>query len=221
MAKKQEAEKEPNHERWLLTYADLITLLMIFFVVMYSMSVVDLKKFQAMAQSLNTVFSGGAGILPGSPAPGASSSSSSGASGSDDLGGMSGKGLSVERMYNQVSLILDERVLFPEGSASFGRESTEQLMAMSKLLRRSKGLIRIEGHTDNIPPRGTQFKTNWQLSATRAANIAQFFAENGVDSRRMVAVGMADSHPKVSNSTPEGRAVNRRVVIVINSAEED
>ena len=219
MAKKHQEEKEPNAERWLLTYADLITLLMIFFVVMYSMSVVDAKKFKQLAQSMSTVFSGGAGILQGSGTS-VIDSQESGSSASEELMSGGSQGMSVERRNNEVRLILDERVLFPPGSASFNPASSPQLEAVSNMLRRSKGMIRVEGHTDNLPPRKGTFNSNWQLSSVRAANIAEYLALSGVDSRRIVAVGMADSRPKASNATPEGRAANRRVVIVINPMEE-
>ncbi|MDH4247182.1 MAG: OmpA family protein [Deltaproteobacteria bacterium] len=219
MAKKHEEEKEPNHERWLLTYADLITLLMIFFVVMYSMSVVDAKKFKQIAQALNTVFSGGAGILQGSGTSPVGSQESGSESGQDQ-GASSSQGVTIERRQNEVRLILDERVLFSPGSASFTLESNTQLIALSKLLRRTKGTVRVEGHTDNLPPGKGPFRSNWQLSSTRAANIAEFLSSSGVDSRRILAVGLADSRPKASNATPEGRAMNRRVVIVVNSLED-
>ena len=222
--KKQHEEKE-NRERWLLTYADLITLLMIFFVVMYAISAVDVKKFQALAQALTFQFGGGRTIIgefQGTstiqlPAPSASSLETLREDTQellDKRGLQRNSSASVQPRGLEITLAND--LVFTPASAIISPRARRHLVALGKLLSETGGMVRVEGHTDNTPIHSAEFPSNWQLSAMRAANIAQVLVEQGgIDPRRITAVGLADSRPIASNGTQEGRLKNRRVMIVI------
>jgi chemotaxis protein MotB len=225
VAKHQQHEEKENKERWLLTYADLITLLMIFFVVLYAVSRVDAQKFKQLAETLSAVFGGGRSLvgegtgtrilqLPGQTSSELEEVRTSAA----ELLAKQGlrRGSSAELQSSGLKITLANRLIFHPASASIEPAVRTKLVALGKLLSYSEGPIRIEGHTDNTPVRSGQYASNWQLSAVRAANIAQLLVEQaGVDPRRLSAVGFGDSRPIADNNTPEGRARNRRVVIVI------
>ncbi len=225
MAKKQEPEKAPNHERWLLTYADLITLLMIFFVVMYSLSVQDAKKFKSLSSSLRIAFGGGKNLLgefEGSgmvPLPVSTPQELAVAKeDTDDYVTQHGLQNEVNTTVEDRGLVitLQEKLLFEPGQTSLNPSARATLMAMAKLLNTLPNYVRVEGHTDNVPA-GKGY-SNWQLSTLRAANIAQVLSETaGVDPRRISAIGYGDNRPVADNKTLAGRAKNRRVDIVLLS----
>lgn len=225
MAKKQEAEKAPNHERWLLTYADLITLLMIFFVVMYSLARLDAQKFKSLSTSLRIAFGGGKNVVgeyEGSgmvPLPVATPQELAVAKeDTDEYVTQHGLQNEVNTVVEDRGLVitLQEKLLFEPGGTRVNPSARAMLMAMAKLVNTLPNYIRVEGHTDNIPAgRGI---SNWQLSSTRAANIAQVLVDQGgVDPHRLSAIGYADNRPIADNNTLAGRAKNRRVEIVLLS----
>jgi len=222
--KRQHEEKE-NNERWLLTYADLITLLMIFFVVLYSISQVDAKKFRTLAETLSTVFGGGRSLVGESsgtrmiplPAQGGSDLEEVRASAAELLArqGMH-HGANAQVKQQGLAITLANSLIFHPASAVINDGARRHLVALGKLLKDTDGPIRVEGFTDNTPVHSGEFASNWQLSALRAANIAQLLVEQaGVDPRRVSAVGYGGARPVASNRTEEGRARNRRVMIVI------
>jgi chemotaxis protein MotB len=223
MALKPEADKAPNHERWLLTYADLITLLMIFFVVMYALASVDVKKFQVLSTSLRIAFGGGRNILgdyQGSgmvPLPVASPQDLAVAKDeTDDYIAQVGLQNEVNTTVEDRGLVitLQEKLLFAPGSTDINPGARAMLGALSKLLNSLPNYIRVEGNTDNVPAGGG--RGNWQLSTLRAANIAQFLAgPGGVNPKRISAIGYAENRPTADNKTLAGRAKNRRVDIVL------
>ena len=227
MAKKPE-EKEGNKERWLLTYADLITLLMIFFVVMYALSQVDAAKFRALADALGVVFGGGKTLVGESggtssvPLPRPSSRAEAmlqemRVSAEEELERQGVREGAEARVQERGLVItLENRLIFEPAHASISPRAHARLVALGQLLRETEGVIRVEGHTDNTPIRSAEFPSNWQLSALRAANIAQLLVEEaGLKPSQVSAVGLADSRPVADNGTPQGRARNRRVAIVV------
>lgn len=224
--KKQHEEKEGNRERWLLTYADLITLLMIFFVVLYAISAVDVKKFQVLASALTVQFGGGRmliGDFQGTstiqlPAPSPSASLETLRDDTEDLLTRQGmqESSSASVQPRGLEITLANQLVFTPASAVISPRARKQLVALGKLLNDTAGPVRVEGHTDTAPVHTAEFPSNWQLSAVRAANIAQLLVEQaGVDARRVSAVGLGESRPIADNRTPEGRLKNRRVVIVV------
>ncbi len=224
MAKKPEPEKAPSHERWLLTYADMITLLMIFFVVMYSLARLDAQKFKSLSTSLRLAFGGGKNIIgdyEGSgmvplPIP-AQEELGVAKEDTDDYVTLHGLQNEVNTIIEDRGLIItmQEKLLFEPGKTDVNPAAHKMLSALSKLFNTLPNYIRVEGHTDSVPA-GGQARSNWQLASQRAANIAQILSEQGgVDPHRISAIGYADNRPIADNKTVAGRAKNRRVEIVL------
>jgi len=128
----------------------------------------------------------------------------------------------IQRLQNQLKVTLVDQILFPEGGYQLGREGEETLAKIAPTLATLKGQqIVVEGFTDNVPigPELRQrFPSNWELSSARASDVVRFLAAKGVPPNIMSAQGFGDSRPVASNDTPQGRAKNRRVEIVITSA---
>jgi chemotaxis protein MotB len=249
MAKrKPDAEKE-NTERWLLTYADMITLLMLFFIVLYSMSQTDVAKYNQLAQALETVFSGGNwGVFDSYVKAGSNQQFQQGRGllKSDDKYPLVKNKPPEKRkkVYNQalemlqpyikadkvrvisnetgIVISLSSDLFFDPGSADIIQENSAVLDTVSDLLSKLPNNVRIEGHTDNQPlrPDNTRFQSNWELSSQRAINILEYFERRGVSSKNMSAVSFGSTRPIEQNNIPEGRAYNRRVDVVIVDQEE-
>ena len=233
MGKKKHEEHE-NHERWLVSYADFITLLFAFFVVMYSISSVNEGKFRTVSESikaaLNPIVS-----PPASPTPfqvGANKQSTI----VPNL--IPAKDMAIRRLRQalkalQVSsriepilvtepgestivLSLPELVLFESGAVALRPEALPFLQTLASVLVELDRQVRVQGHTDNVPIRSAQFPSNWELSAMRAVMVVRALGElYGVPMQNLSAVGYADSRPLVPNETAENRAKNRRVEIVV------
>lgn len=232
MAKRnQEPEHAGNHERWLLTYADLITLLMIFFIVMYTISNVNSKKFAQLSNSMSEAFLGQAsGKLIGEAGP--AIISGSGATGSQaeldkmkkakeqidkyiEQQGLKGK-VTVDQEERGLVISLKESLLFPLGSASLTPPAQQVIQIVGKILSSMPNQLRIEGHTDNLPIHTAQFPSNWELSTARATNVVNFLTTRvGITPAKLSATGYGEFRPIVANTSEQERAQNRRVDIVV------
>lgn len=234
MSKKpKKPEKEANHERWLLTYSDLITLLMIFFVVMYAMSNVDVSKYEKLAQSLGVAMGGGKKVFQVTPGlTDTKKQLDSSASGLktevqklnnlkdkvDTYLKNNGLAASVNTVVSQRGLEVNLRdtILFDSGSAEIKPAVRAKLIGIGKIINSLGNLIRIEGHTDNVPIHTAQFPTNWHLSAIRAVNVNALLIEAvHIPPQKVSIVGFGEYYPMVPNTSAENRAINRRVNIVI------
>ncbi len=225
-----EGARGPNHERWLITYADLITLLLVFFVVMYSISKADEGKFAKLNASLQRAFN--VVVFEGYD-PTALSGRPGGASGNsviDDfiairndlgqltaaLGGLPGTGIDVRLNREGIVITISGALLFPSGRADLRPESLAVLDRIAHHLRRLPNEVRISGHTDNIPPNSSLYPTNWELSTARAIAVARYLSVRwGIAPARLAAVGYGEFRPVADNSTREGRMQNRRVEIQV------
>lgn len=222
-------EHAGNHERWLLTYADMITLLMIFFIIMYSMSIVDKKKFASLAESLNGVLNSGtaittgsSGILPdGSPATPSQSAEAlkidKAVSEIKQLikdNNLSAD-ISVVQSESTVTVRLKENLLFDSGSATVRSAAFPTLNSISDMLGTLDNKIRIEGYTDDIPINSPIFNSNWELASQRAINVLYYISHRGVKPERLSAQSFGQYAPLVPNTSSENRQKNRRVDIVI------
>ena len=245
---KRKEEKEPNHERWLLTYSDLITLLMIFFVVMYASSTVSTDKYKKLSQSLNVAFEGSGKTIIGSDSSSgildASDSIVDKASDADKISEESkvleenkmedikknvDKYLKQNGLSNSVSTKIDERglqvslnstLLFDSGQAEVKADSVKKLISIGKILNKVDNYVRIEGHTDSTPIYNYEFKSNWQLSAIRATNVTELLiSQAGIHPKRISAVAYGENRPVATNSTEIGKAKNRTVDIIILSSK--
>lgn len=236
MKKKRSHEEEPeNGERWLLTYADLITLLLGLFVILYSMSQVDKTKYQDFASALTRMF-GSKSVLAGNkgimfqPAPkiGHAQAEKLAAKAlhkkkketTSALENILAKQIAsgqvvIRETADGVSISLLEKLLFETGQANPRREGLDTLDQISSYLLAIDNPIRVEGHTDNIPIHTPQFPSNWHLSVARAMNTGYYILQKGLDPARISVSGYSEYRPIASNDTPENRALNRRVEIVI------
>ena len=232
MARKKKHEEHENHERWMVSYADFITLLFAFFVVMYSISNVNEGKFKVVSQSiveaLNPMINMSATTLRTTP---------------DYRGGPpNALAISIDmQVYKKLSEVIKasdttervkiahgergitisitETMLFRSGQALVLPEARETLVRVASVLKDFPHQIRIEGHTDNVPIHTKEFATNWELSAARALNITRFLTEGGyLPPERLAASGYGEFHPTAPNDTPEGRWQNRRVEVVVLKA---
>jgi Flagellar motor protein len=114
-----------------------------------------------------------------------------------------------------IRLILQEKILFPSGSAELKPETYPILDKLYEILKDLPNPVEVEGHTDSIPISTEKFPSNWELSTARASSIVRYFIAKGINPERLKASGYADTKPIASNATPEGRAQNRRVEVVI------
>lgn len=291
--RKRRQEEEENHERWLVSYADFITLLFAFFVVMYAISSLNEGKYRVLSATLTDVFKdrsttnrgtpagtevGGAlvelpemamdpGVIPGQdpgkeidreraqildeqgksaneaqmesqpeaedskqadePVEATGTKALTQGRGADQLaalaealrqslGDLVTDGLAqVSLDQRWVEVNLDSKILFDSAAANLHQDALRALAAMSRVLRVVPNEINVEGHTDNIPISTREYPSNWELSSARAASVVHYMARQGLDPARLAAIGMGENRPLATNTTPEGRAMNRRVRLLI------
>ena len=233
MSKKKHEEHE-NHERWLVSYADFITLLFAFFVVMYSISSVNEGKFRTVSDSIKAALN--PIVSPASTAVPFTIGQNKAVTVNPTI--ESAKEPAVRRLRQiiqslknethleivqlkeltngDIVLMLPDTVLFRAGEATLRPEVRPFIQAISDVLIELDRHVRVEGHTDNVPISTVQFPSNWELSATRAVTVVRTLSEQyGVQANHLTAVGHADSRSITDNLTPENRAKNRRVEIVV------
>lgn len=225
--------------RWLLTYADLITLLMVFFVVMYAMSSVDAKKYETISASLrqalhvegsaNSVIADRMGQLQIDVSKPSDQTNVQDIKLQEDVEFKKVidiiKNNSTAEESQSVQFSIDERglvisfldtLLFDLGRADIRAEAYPVLDRLALAIKGSPRTMRIEGHTDNLPIATVQFPSNWELSAARAITVTRYFiTKYNIDPRRLSATGFGEYRPVASNSLDEDRRKNRRVDIVI------
>ncbi|HEY8085204.1 MAG TPA: flagellar motor protein MotD [Methylophilaceae bacterium] len=242
--RKKHAEEHENLERWLVSYADFITLLFAFFVVLYALSILNTSKYKALAESLRASFDYTTSP-DNQPSPGQSSMGQTTvtvqpnkpeiapaedqkkqqerqnmkAIASDVQQALEtlvreGK-VQVTETARGISIEINASVLFDTAKADLHSESISALSAVAQVLAKDNHQIQVEGHTDNQPISSFVFPSNWELSAARSGSVIRLFEKNGVDGGRMVAIGYADKRPVAPNDTPESRARNRRVTIMV------
>lgn len=239
MAKKAKVEKD-NAERWLLTYADLMNLLLILFIILFAMSQVDTVKFQQLSQSLSAAFGNGSppsvvqgsgygnslvnfpATMPSPVIPSTLEEQQMEALKGEISGMVKEEGLtanvSVALQKRGIVITINEKVLFKSGSSDIEKASQDKVVKIGKdiLSKIPDKLIRVEGHTDNIPMNSPLFPSNWELSAARATNVLRILVDqSGLDPNTISAVGYGEFRPLVPNTTDANRAKNRRVDIVI------
>lgn len=237
---KKREEKPENNERWLLTYSDLITLLMVFFVVLYSASNVNKEKYEKLANSMSYAFTGGTGIGNGEVQENSEGDSEEGElepliqteeeklqkietqvnSMISELGLEDSVSTSIEDKGLVISF--NDNIFFDSGNADIKEEMKSKLSSLSNILNKIGNYVRIEGHTDNIPIENEDFSSNWQLSSIRASNVVEFLIEEGgIAPSRLSAVGYGEYRPISDNNTEDGRKQNRRVNILILNNKYD
>jgi chemotaxis protein MotB len=257
MARKKKHPEHVNHERWLVSYADFITLLFAFFVVMFAASNSDQKKAGKIAQAVQVAFKEMAiftptgkvvplfdeGGLPSDTKNVVGNTHSAFQSTQFIAAGKPGeaKKKTIGEVKEQLDKVLKEEIeknnirmaenssgltvsmaeagFFDAGSAAMNPQALLVIDRIAATLAPLGYNLRVEGHTDNTPIHTAQFPSNWELSTARATFLLQYLISNGnIPPQRLSAVGYGEYRPVTSNSTPEGRAANRRVDLVVLSA---
>jgi chemotaxis protein MotB len=239
MSRKRKAPEHENHERWLVSYADFITLLFAFFVVMFASSNADKGKAQQVAESVRKALEEGqvgavlAGIL-GTAGP--SKAKPEPKKEPDKPGKIVEltpsfvdltKALKEEVDAGKLKLTLEARGLvvslreaafFPSGEAAVNPGAVDIVGKIAAAINTTPNPVRLEGHTDSVPIHNARFQSNWELSAARSIAMLELLAERfAVDRRRLAIAGYADNAPVDANDNEKGRARNRRVDVVILS----
>ncbi|MGZ8462758.1 MAG: flagellar motor protein MotB [Candidatus Deferrimicrobiaceae bacterium] len=240
MARKKKPEEHANHERWLVSYADFITLLFAFFTTMYAISTADTAKLQKLVGSMQGAFGGEVtkimpesgktpfatempNVSPGTPlAFNVARTEADVFHGIQDrIGKYLVKGIDEGKVLVIVSdrglvIRLSEEGLFTQGDAEIKPAAREILDELALSLIDSPNFVRIEGHTDAVPVKSARFPSNWELSTARASRIVRWFIERQhFPPGRLSAAGFGEYRPAATNSTAEGRKANRRVEIIV------
>ena len=251
MRRKSKHEEHENHERWLVSYADFITLLFAFFVVMYAISSINEGKYRVLSESLVNAFTN----APSSPNPIQMEARVSAGSGSKHIKASAPRKseeidprlkkqtenmkqvaqdilrvmaplikqgqVKVTQSLRGVTVEINAEVLFGPGQADLQGEPIKVLSAVAEVLSQVENKIQVEGHTDDSPINTPQYPSNWELSTARASSVVRLFGAKGVNPERMVAVGYANNRPLAPNTDNENRARNRRVTMLIISETQD
>jgi chemotaxis protein MotB len=213
-----ESAKEPEEEGWLLTYLDVITLLLVMMVVMLAFSKPmnpDNKKAETTRPDGGTVLSiqaTGGGVAqkpPNNPNDGA-----------DPLEGLPleqlGPGIEVVSSQSGINFRISSEILFPPGEAQLGPNAGDVIDRLLPVFNKAPTYsIAVEGHTDNAPISTARYPSNWELAAGRAGAVVRHLQSRGINPTRLSASGYAETRPVASNANPEGRAINRRVELVM------
>jgi len=227
--------EEENHERWLVSYADFVTLLFAFFVVLFASSTVDQTKMESFAANFESYVkhnrqvggkARGLSHQPEIPAPGppqmpVALTMAELRPAIEQLG----QDLMPEIQQGKIDLSLQPRGLvmslresgfFGSGEAELRKESLVILTKVAEALSRIPGQIRLEGHTDNTPIHTSKYPSNWQLSTARAISVLKLLRDNyDIPAGRIAVAGYGEYAPLSPNDTPANRAKNRRVDVVI------
>ncbi len=224
--------------RWLLTFNDMMTLLLAFFVLIISMSHLDAGKLKGVAASARKM-AGGAEVPKGSKLiviePVVSSwrndRERTQASGQYVPGGLEDRkkalrqsllqmaGVTVLPRKDGLAIMMSEPLLFTPGAAELTGKGKQALKSLGEILQRTDVEIRVEGHTDDLPLTQGKYPSNWELSLARAVNAVQYLAvQGGVAPERLSAAGYADTRPRAANLNTLNRQINRRVEIILTFA---
>ncbi len=242
--RKSISHESENTDRWMVSYADFVTLLFAFFVVMYAISSVNEGKYRVLADTMTDAFK----VAPKSSEPiqiGKESKTVSSSTSRSEIV----KPIKIlpksERTYENeikqiaetvsksvqplidqglinvtqhklwVEIEMNSKILFSSADSELEDEALPALKALAEVLKKLPNAIDVEGHTDNVPISNELFPSNWELSSARAASVVNLFTRYGVNPRRLSSIGYAEFRPATSNATKAGRLRNRRVKVVI------
>jgi chemotaxis protein MotB len=240
-------EPPPNHDRWLVSYADFITLLFAFFVVMFATAQTDNARTRAVSDSVKkaldagsfksafSMLMGGSGDVKGQgkaerPGSGGEKLKVGDPSGLTlaDLLPILSQALQQEIQSGRLSLRMTSRgltisftqaALFPSGEDEIAADSYPTVQTIADAMNKVPNPVRAEGHTDSIPIHNSHFRSNWELSASRSIALVELLTQYGVSPRRLSIAGYGDTDPIENNDTEQGRQKNRRVdVVILNQA---
>lgn len=204
------AGESQHRDRWLLSYADLVTLLLALFIVMYAAS--DKERARQISESFEAQNVGGEGVLPAHDSE------------KDERARFERKLVEnpvlmqkakVRQTKTGLIISLSEAGFFAPGDAAIGAETDAVIKTLAESLQNTDAPVRIEGHTDSTPITSVKYPSNWELSTARASSVLARLVELGIKPERLSAAGYGGFQPVADNATPEGRAQNRRVDVVI------
>lgn len=227
----QEPDEEGGSPAWMTTFGDMMTLLLTFFVLLYSMSTIDVAKFEQAMGSLQAHL----GVLSGGRTISTQQMIDRGSVG-EDFSPITSR--TLKRVMTEMETYIEEQdlsedvnaqmsqrglvirftgqLLFDLGEANIRTEGEEVLSKIATIIQEVPNDILVEGHTDNLPISTSEFPSNWELSTTRATKVIRYFIENeSIDSDRLSAAGYSEYRPLVPNDTSDNRKKNRRVEIVL------
>lgn len=232
-----------DSSRWMVSYSDFMTLLMVLFLILYSMSQVDVQKYKQLAEGLNVAFTGGDStgvinpnidlggvdeneepapiVIPGIPNAPPTSQEVAGELtsllASQSIGGM----VSVQNNIEGVLISVSESLLFQPGSADLHPDAYPVLETVSGMIKYLDNDIRVIGHTNTNQPDKTKYPSNWELSLARSMTIIRYFEEAGIAPDRLIAAGRGEYEPLFPNDTPRHRDLNSRAEIIVIYPQED
>lgn len=218
--RRDEVENQLNKGAlWAVTYGDLMSYLMIFFLVLFSFSIARTdktknRKYEESLGNIQKAFGGKADSRGLERAKAQENESKMETSlkksmQTNDLAGL----VQIQSSERKVKLVLTEGVLFGSGRADLKEPAKKVLAPIAAELKKVPNDIIIEGHTDNVPIKSGKYSSNWELSMARAYSVLQFMAEQGIPAKHLAGIGYGENRPVGDNATAEGRAKNRRIEI--------
>ncbi|HUA07841.1 MAG TPA: flagellar motor protein MotB [Candidatus Acidoferrales bacterium] len=223
--KSEEKLETAGMMRWLLTYADMITLMLALFIILFAMSTISRVKVQEFAKSVSAGFNN-IWTVNQPPNGGANGEQSFEASSSiPAIEKELEKYVKQNHLQQQVQVheesrglvitLLSDKSFYDSGSAEIRPGTLKILDSIAPLLKRNNNQIAVEGFTDNVPISNALYKSNWELSTARAANVTEYLQDDGIAGSRLSATGYSEYRPRNGNVTPDQQQQNRRVDIVL------
>lgn len=236
MLRRRQQNQNKGAPRWLVTYSDMVTLILVFFILLFAMSVIDAEKFRAISQSFQE-----RNILDYLPS--VIDFENMGEDSGEypfDVGDFDGQGqVNMDELVQEVQafleanaltdvisatkddrgvvLVLQERILFETGEAEIIADAKPFLDKVGTLLKAIPNTVEVEGHTDSRPISNYRYPSNWELSGARASSVIRYIVENHqLEQNRFIATGFGETRPVVPNTSEENLQLNRRVVIIIS-----
>lgn len=228
MPRRKKKGDDVNTNGWMDTYADTITLLLTFFILLYSISAVDSEKLKQLNHALQSSLKGNTEVSEVKDIKDLEVKTKEPESGNTEYEDLAKKlnntieknGLTevikLRKEDRGIVLQLDETILFEPGKADLKENNKEVLETITTIINEHNNDVLIEGHTDNVPMNNKEFASNWELSAARALSAVTYFVhDKQIDSMRFSVKGYGEYKPLVPNDTPENRAINRRIDILM------
>ncbi len=241
--RKKEKQIDKGAPKWMVTFSDLMTLILVFFILLFSMSAVDAQKFRAISESFQQrqIFDFLSSAIEFENPSNGDGNAEQALDGNNEFepkpdemeallkevqdflkNNQLTDVISATRDDRGVVLVLQERTLFETGEAELLPEAIPFLSKVGTLLESIPNLVRVEGHTDSRPISTFRYPSNWELSAARASSVIRYLIDTyELDPARFISVGYGDTRPAVPNTSVENMQENRRVVIVISDPKYD
>ncbi|UXH43831.1 flagellar motor protein MotB [Rossellomorea vietnamensis] len=229
--RRRPASQSPGAPKWMVTFSDLITLILVFFILLFSMSQIDIVKFRTIADSFQQrqILEFYPSVIPfDQPSAEPEVKSGEGREAEQDLNSLLSNIQSylkeneltdvvvATRSERGVVLVLQEQALFASGEATVLPDAYPFLDKVGGLLSEIPNFVKVEGHTDNRPINTYRFPSNWELSSARASSVVRYLiTTEDLDPKRFIAVGYGDTRPVAPNDKVENLQKNRRVEVII------